>query len=56
MVILGGGVSNSELLYTRGREQVARFVFTDEFRTPIERHSLGDSAGVFGAALLIPAD
>ena len=52
MVILGGGVSNSALLYTRGREQVARFVFTNEFRTPIERHSLGDSAGVFGAALL----
>jgi hypothetical protein len=27
-------------------------VFNDELTTPILRHQLGDSAGVFGAALL----
>ncbi len=50
--MLGGGVSNLELLYTEGRERVAREVFNDELLTPIVRNQLGDSAGVIGAALL----
>jgi fructokinase len=52
-VVLGGGVSNAEILYTEGRERVARHLFSDELLTPILRHALGDSAGVFGAALLV---
>jgi fructokinase len=52
-IVLGGGVSNADLLYTEGRERVARYLFSDELLTPILRHSLGDSAGVFGAALLV---
>jgi fructokinase len=51
-VVLGGGVSNLDLLYDEGAARVARLVFNDELTTPIVRHSLGDSAGVYGAALL----
>jgi len=52
-VVLGGGVSNADVLYTEGRERVAKYLFSDELLTPILRHALGDSAGVFGAALLV---
>ena len=52
VVVLGGGLSNLDALYTRGRSAVARYVFNDELRTPIVRNQLGDSAGVLGAALL----
>jgi fructokinase len=45
-------VSNLDILYARGPEAVARWVFNDELRTAIVRNELGDSAGVFGAALL----
>jgi fructokinase len=55
VVVLGGGLSNLETLYTRGRVAVARYVFNDELRTPIVRNQLGDSAGVLGAALLTAA-
>jgi fructokinase len=52
-IVLGGGLSNIDELYTLGREAVARYVFNDELRTPIRRNQLGDSAGVIGAALLV---
>jgi fructokinase len=52
VVVLGGGVSNLELLYGEGRERVAEYVFNDELLTHIVKHELGDSAGVIGAALL----
>lgn len=51
-VVLGGGLSNVERLYTDGRAQVARHVFTDDFTTPILRNLHGDSSGVRGAAML----
>lgn len=51
-VVLGGGLSNLDELYTDGRDAVARYVFNDELATPILRNQLGDSAGVIGAALL----
>ena len=53
VIVLGGGLSNIDELYTLGRETVARYVFNDELRTPIRRNELGDSAGVIGAALLV---
>ncbi len=52
VIVLGGGVSNLDLLYTKGVEAVERHVFNPTFSTPILRPKLGDSAGVFGAALL----
>jgi fructokinase len=55
VVVLGGGLSNLDVFYTRGRDAVARYVFNDELRTPIVPNRLGDSAGVYGAALLAAA-
>ena len=55
-IVLGGGLSNIERLYTEGRDAIARYVFDDELRTPILRNVHGDSAGVRGAAQLWPAD
>ncbi len=52
VVVLGGGVSKLERWYTDGPAEVARFIFGDEFHTPIVKHQIGDSAGVLGAALL----
>ena len=52
VIVLGGGVSNLEVLYGSGIEAVRRWVFNDELRTRIVKHQIGDSAGVFGAALL----
>lgn len=52
VVVLGGGVSNVEWLYREGAERVRANIFSDVRDTPILRHQLGDSAGVFGAALL----
>jgi fructokinase len=51
-IVLGGGVSNLGILYERGPAAVARWIFNDEVRTQIVKHTLGDSAGVIGAALL----
>jgi len=51
-VVLGGGVSNIGWLYQQGTERVRSNIFSDLRDTPIVRHELGDSAGVFGAALL----
>ena len=52
-VVLGGGVSNVELLYAAGLEEIARHIFNDRLETRIVKHQLGDSAGVFGAAMLV---
>jgi len=52
VVVLGGGVSNFDALYTEGVAEVARHVFSDSLETPIVKHQLGDSAGVIGAALI----
>jgi len=49
-VVLGGGLSNIDELYTIGRDQVKKYAFHDSLHTPILRNKLGDSAGVFGAA------
>lgn len=51
-VILGGGMSNTSFIYTQGVEYVKEYVFNDELLTPIKKATLGDSAGVFGAAYL----
>ena len=52
LIVLGGGVSNFDALYAEGVAEVARYVFSDCFETPIVKHRLGDSAGVIGAALI----
>jgi fructokinase len=52
LVVIGGGVSNLDVLYTEGAATVRKYVFNDELATPIVKHQLGDSAGVLGAALV----
>ena len=52
VVVLGGGVSNFNALYTEGVAAVAEQVFSDSLETPIVKHQIGDSAGVIGAALI----
>jgi len=49
-VVLGGGLSNIDALYTLGIEKVKQYAFHDNLQTPIVKNQLGDSAGVFGAA------
>lgn len=52
VVVLGGGISNFDALYTEGVAEVAKYVFSDSLETPIVKNKLGDSAGVIGAALI----
>lgn len=52
VIVLGGGVGNIDLLYTEGVEMVKKFVFNNRLDTVFLPPKLGDSAGVFGAALL----
>jgi fructokinase len=51
-IVLGGGLSNIDFLYSDGKDSVYDKVFSDIVDTPILKNHLGDSAGVFGAALL----
>lgn len=52
VVVLGGGLGNIDLLYAEGFESVRQHVFNDKLETLFLKPKLGDSAGVFGAALL----
>jgi fructokinase len=53
LIIIGGGVGNIDLLYTLGYERIKKYIFNNGVvKTPILKPLLGDSAGVFGAALL----
>jgi fructokinase len=51
-IVLGGGVGNVPELYTQGRAEVAKYIFNPQLDTLFLKPKLGDSAGVFGAALL----
>ena len=51
-IVLGGGLSNIDFLYTEGKESVHSKVFSDLVDTPILKNQLGDSAGVIGACML----
>tara|TARA_Y100000817_G_scaffold308272_1_gene295768 strand:- start:1428 stop:2318 length:891 start_codon:yes stop_codon:yes gene_type:complete len=52
VIVLGGGLSNIDELYNEGYDELKKYVFNPTFKTPILRPKLGDSAGVYGAALL----
>ena len=51
-IVLGGGVSNIPFLYNEGSKIIQNNTFSTFSDTPILPNQLGDSAGVFGAALL----
>ncbi|WP_317170139.1 ROK family protein [Rhodocytophaga rosea] len=53
VIVLGGGVGNIDLLYSAGVEEVKKYVFNNRLNTIFAKPSLGDSAGVFGAAMLV---
>lgn len=52
-IVIGGGLSRIELLYGEGIKEVEKHAFNPKLYTPILRPKLGDSAGVFGAAMLV---
>jgi fructokinase len=52
VIVIGGGVGNIDILYTRGIEEVEKYIFNNKMKTRIVKPKLGDSAGVYGAALL----
>jgi fructokinase len=54
VIVLGGGLSNMEHLYSEVPERMARYVFSDVAATPVVRNVHGDSSGVRGAAWLWP--
>lgn len=56
VIVLGGGLSNMQHLYTALPPMVRQFVFSDFVQTPIVRNRHGDSSGVRGAAWLWPAE
>jgi fructokinase len=52
VVVLGGGMSNVERLYTEVPRLWSRHVFSDHVATRLVRNAHGDSSGVRGAAWL----
>lgn len=53
VIVIGGGVGNIDTIYTAGVESLKKFIFNNRVDVPILKPSLGDSAGVFGAAALV---
>jgi len=52
-IVLGGGVGNVEALYSaETREKITAAIFNPRFEAALLKPTLGDSAGVFGAAML----
>lgn len=52
VIVVGGGLSNIDALYNEGIAEISQHIFNNKVSTKIVRNELGDSAGVFGAALL----
>ena len=52
VIVLGGGMSNIERLYTEVPRWWGRYVFSDQVATRLVRNVHGDSSGVRGAAWL----
>ena len=55
VIVLGGGLSKMRHLYQVLPDLMRPHVFSDTFETPVVENTLGDSAGVIGAAWLCPA-
>ena len=52
ILVLGGGVSNLPILYDQGATASIQHAFHPEFPVPIVQNKLGDSSGIYGAAML----
>lgn len=55
VIVLGGGLSNLDRLYTAVPALWGQWVFSDAVTTPLVKNRHGDSSGVRGAAWLWPA-
>ena len=53
VIVIGGGVGNIEAIYSLGLQSLKQFIFNNTVEVPVIKPSLGDSAGVFGAAALV---
>ncbi len=56
VIVLGGGVSNVDLLYEAVPKLWSRWAFGNEVTTPLVKNVHGDSSGVRGAAWLWPPE
>ncbi len=54
VIVLGGGVSNIDSLYTRVPQLWQQHIFSNVYRTKLVKAEHGDSSGVIGAAWLWP--
>ena len=52
VIVIGGGVGNIDLLYKEGVAEALQHIFNPRIDTIFLKPKLGDSAGVYGAALL----
>lgn len=52
VIVLGGGMSNIDFIYTRAAEILPEYVFSDRVLTKLVKAKHGDSSGVRGAAFL----
>ncbi|MDV5170171.1 ROK family protein [Photobacterium rosenbergii] len=53
VIVVGGGVGNIDSLYSEGRDAILPHLFNPTLNTVLAKPALGDSAGVFGAAMLV---
>ena len=56
VIVLGGGLSNIDLLYTRVPQAWGAWIFSDRVDTRLIRARHGDASGVRGAAWLWGSD
>jgi fructokinase len=54
IIVLGGGLSNIEHIYSVLPQRLPQYVYTSAFDTPIVKAQHGDASGVRGAAMLWP--
>ena len=55
VIVLGGGLSNIDILYAQVPECWQQYVFSDVVKTQLVKNQHGDDSGVRGAAWLTPA-
>ena len=54
VIVLGGGLSNLDRLYSSVPSLLPRYVYSETVETPVVRAAHGDASGVRGAAMLWP--
>ncbi|MEZ8694195.1 ROK family protein [Vibrio splendidus] len=52
IIVLGGGVSNQDIIYPLIEEKLSKYTFSKAVSTPVVKALHGDSSGVLGAAFL----